>query len=156
MANFFRRGKSKVFFLPTVAGYAAGAGSPTSGEITAGTALSAQVTEMSGFQLTNSPIPTPNLADTFTFQITGEDTVADSTITFLDDDASTVIRAALAKGTAGFIVLAPYGNIATKRVETWPVRSAGVNDEWTVGNDPARFVVGFAVTNIPSQNGTLA
>lgn len=155
MANFFRRGKSKVRFLPAVAAYAAGAGSPTRAEITAGTDLSAALTEMSGFQLSNSPIPTPNLADTFTFQITGEDTVADSVVTFLDDDAAATVRTALAKGTAGFILLMPYGDVATKRCEVWPVKSAGVNDEWTVGNDPARFAVGLAITNVPNQNGTV-
>lgn len=155
MANFFRRGTSKVAFLPAVAGYSAGAGSPTRPEIAAGTLLTAQVTEMTGFQLSNSPIPTPNLGDRFTFQIEGEDTVADSVLTFLDDAASSTIRTALAKGTAGFILLLPYGDVATKRCEVWPVKSTGVNDEWTVGNDPARFAVGFAITNVPSQSGVV-
>jgi hypothetical protein len=81
--------------------------------------------------------------------------VAASTLTFLDDDASSTIRAALAKGTAGFILLEPYGDVATKRCEVWPVKTTGVNDQWTVGNDPAHFVVGFAITNVPSQNGTI-
>lgn len=155
MGKFFRRGKSKAFFLPAVAGYTAGAGSPTRPEITAGTDLSASVTAMAGFQLSNSPITTPNLADRFSFQIEGEDTVADSTLTFLDDDAVSTIRTTLAKGTAGFIVLFPYGDVPTKRCEVWPVKSTGFNDEWTVGNDPARAVAGFAVTNVPSQNGTI-
>ena len=155
MANFFRRGKSKLSFVPTIAAYSAGAGSPTRIELNAGTPLSGSLTEMSGFQLSNSPIPTPNLGDTFTFQITGEDVVADSVLTFLDDDAASTVRTTLAKGTAGFIVLLPYGDVAAKRLEVWPVKSAGVNDEWSVGNDPARFAVGLAITNIPNQNGTV-
>lgn len=148
MAKFFRRGVSAIKFLPAVAG-----SSPTRVEITAGTILTPQVNAISGFQLSNSPIPVPDLSTIFTPQINGEDTVADSTITFNDDDASSTIRTALAKGTTGFVILFPYGDTATKRLEKWPVVSTGVNDEWSVGNDPARFVVGFAITAVPVQNG---
>lgn len=154
MARFFRRGKSAIKFLPAVAAYANGAGSPTRAEITAGTDLTPQTAEIAGFQLSNSPISVPNLKDKFTPQIEGEDTVADSTITFYDDDASAAIRTAQAKGVNGFIVLFPYGDISTKRCEVWPITSTGVNDEWTVGNDAARYAVGYAVTNVPSQNST--
>lgn len=150
MARRFRRGFSKVHFLPAVAGV-----SPTRPEITAGTDLTPQLTAMAGFQLSNSPIPTPNLAEKFTSQIEGEDTVADSSITFLDDDTVSTIRTALAKGTSGFIVLFPYGDVPTKRCEVWAITSTGVNDEWSVGNDPARFAVGFAVTKTPTQNGVV-
>lgn len=151
MARFFRRGVSKVYFLPAVAAPETG---PTTAEVTAGTSLTNDVAEIAGFQLSNSPIATPDLQSTFTKTIVGEDTTDTSTITFYDSDAaSNPIRTALAKGAAGFIVLMPYGSTAAKRVETWPVRSTGVNDEWTVGNDPARFMVGFAVTDVPSQNG---
>jgi hypothetical protein len=154
MARFFRRGVSKVYFLPAVAAPATG---PTTGEITAGTQLTNDVAEIGGFQLSNSPIPTPDLQSTFTKTIVGEDTTDTSTITFYDTDATSApLRITLAKGAAGFIVLMPYGNVTAKRCETWPVRSTGVNDEWTVGNDPARYMVGFAVTDVPSQNGALS
>jgi hypothetical protein len=154
--RFFRRGKSKISFLPAVAATtvvngATVPGDPTRAEITAGTPLSASVAEVSGFQLSNSPIATPNLADTFTPQIDGEDTVADSSLTFYDDDTATTIRTSQAKGTAGFMLLMPYGDTPTKRCEVWPVKSTGVNDEWSVGNDPARFAVGYAVTGTPNQ-----
>ena len=151
MAKFFRRGVSKIKFLPAVASAAA----PTRIEITAGTDLSAFVSEISGFQLTNSPIPTPNLADDFTSQISGEDTVSDSSLTLYDDNSSTVVRAAIPKGTAGFLLLMPYGDTPTKRCETWPVTVVGFNDEWTVGNDPARSNVGFAVTARPTQGAVV-
>lgn len=148
MAKFFRRGVSAIKFLPAVAGT-----SPTRAEITAGTILTPQVADIAGFSFSNSPIPVPDLSATFTPQIGGEDTAADSSITFNDDDASSTIRTALAKGTAGFMILFPYGDVATKRLEKWPVTSTGVNDQWSVGNDPAQFVVQFAVTGVPVQNG---
>src|SRR4051812_13207821 len=98
MARFFRRGVSKIYFLPAVAAYSAttATGNPTSGEITAGTDLSQQVADISGFELSNSPIAVQNLKDAFTPSISGEDTVADSSLTMYDLDDSTTIRAALA------------------------------------------------------------
>lgn len=157
MAKFFRRGVSKVKFAPTVAAYTdvtgVGAGSPTRAEITAGQDLSGVVSEIAGFQLQNSPIPVPDILTTYTGQINGEDTVDASSLTLYDDDTTTVVRTALAKGTNGFILLFPYGDTSTKRCEVWPVRSLGVNDEWTTDNSPARTQVGFAVTRVPNQAG---
>jgi hypothetical protein len=148
MAKFFRRGVSLIRFLPAVANPAA----PTAPEISAGTNLTASINAISGFQLTNSPIPVPDLATVFTSQINGEDTVADSSLTFNDDDAVSTIRVALAKGTSGFILLQPYGAGATKRAEVWPVKVTGYNDEWSLDNVNAKAVAGFAVTGVPTQN----
>lgn len=147
MAKFFRRGVSRIYFLPAIAGT-----SPTAPEIAAGTNLTPDVGGITGFQLQNSPIPVPNLADIFTPQITGEDTVTDSALTLNDDDTSSVVRLALAKGTAGFIYLAPYGITAGKRGEKWPIKVTGFNDEWVIDNTNAKAMVGFAVTATPTQN----
>jgi hypothetical protein len=151
VARYFRRGKSKILFLPAVANKAA----PTRTEITAGTSLTPQTAEIADFQFANSPIATPDMDTTFTTSIPGEDTVGTPTITFYDDDAASTIRTALTKGAKGFILLMPYGDVPTKRAEVWPVESTGVNDEWSAGNDPARYAVAFAVTGAPTQNATV-
>lgn len=156
MAKFFRRGKSKIYFLPAVANQS----SPTGTEITAGTDLSPVVQAVAGFQLTNTPIATPDLSTPFNKSIPGEDTTAASTLTFYDDDGtgtpgiSATVRTALAKGTIGYIVLMPYGAGTGKRCEVWNVQTTGVNDEWStaLANDAARFMVGFAVLAVPVQN----
>lgn len=152
MAKFFRRGKSKIYFCPTIAAPATGV---TTAELTAGVNLSASIAAVGGFQLTNSPINTPNLAESFTGQIEGEDTVADSTLNIYDDDAASTNRDALEKGTVGYIVLLPYGSAVGKRAETWPVRSLGYNDAWTLDNEAAQSVVGFAVSSTPTQAGAV-
>lgn len=151
MARFFRRGVSKVRFLPTVADQAA----PDRTEIDAGIDLSPFIAGITGFQLNNSPIPVPNLNDTFTSQIDGEDTVADSTLTLNDDTDDDAIRTALPKGTAGFILLMPYGDTPTKRCEVWPVKVTGYNDAWSVDNSPAQATVGFAITAVPEQDAVV-
>ena len=153
--RFFRRGKSELFFCPAVADLTA----PTAAEITAGVPLTPGVQAISGFQLENAPIATPDLETTFDSQIDGPDTTATSTITFYDDDvtdpATDPIRVGLAKGTDGFVVMCPYGNVTGKRAEVWPARSTGVNDTWDLGATAALYVVGFAITGEPEQNAAL-
>jgi hypothetical protein len=155
MARFFRRGKSKIEFLPAIANTAA----PTRPEIAAGTDLSPAIQGLAGFQLTNTPIATPDLSARFNKSIPGEDTTAASSLDFFDDDSGSSIadtaRTVLAKGTIGYIVLMPYGDIATKRCEVWQVQSTGVNDMWALGNEAARFAVPFAVLDVPVQNAVI-
>jgi hypothetical protein len=148
--RFFRRGVSEVWFLPSVAVLAA----PTSSEFTAGINVTPAVQAVNGFSIANEPIRTPDLATSFDSQIDGVDSAEDSGLTFYDDKVDVTLRTALAKGTNGYIVLCPYGKVATKRCEVWPVRSTGFNDEW--GMDAAATAgVRFAVTKVPVQNAVL-
>lgn len=151
MSRYTRRGKSTLKFAPAIANKAA----PTSGELSAGTDLTLNTADIAGFTYNNSPINTPDLSSTFTSQIGGEDTADVSSLTFYDDDASSTVRTALAKGVTGFIVRMPYGQVTAKRAEVFPVTVTGANDEWSLGNDPARFVVSFAITSTPVQSAVL-
>jgi hypothetical protein len=150
VARYFRRGKSKIRFAPTVVG-----ASPTRAEITSSTDLTPQIADVGGLSFSNSPIATPDLDTTFTLTIPGEDTSDTPTLTFYDDDTATTIRTALAKGTKGHLLLFPYGDVVGRRMEVWPVESTGVNDQWTAGNDAAQFVVAFGNTGVPRQNATV-
>lgn len=148
MARYFRRGISKTKWLPAQAGT-----SPTRAEITAGVDLSPSVNAINGFQFSNNPIATPDLSDNFDSQITGPDTAGDSSIDFYDDDTSTVVRTALAKGTQGVALLMPYGDVVSKRCESWYATSLGVNDAWSMDAVAALFNVQFAITKRPNQAG---
>lgn len=150
MAKFFRRGISKVKFCPTVAGT-----SPTRPEITGGTDLTPFIVSVTGFGLTNTPIPIPNLGDRYTSQIPGEDVTGDSSFTVDDDDAVSTVRTSQAKGTTGFIVLMPYGDVPTKRCEVWAVTVTGFNDVWSADNTSAKALIGYAVTAVPNQTGVI-
>lgn len=159
--RFFRRGVSKLFFGLDVTDWGDSYAGVQRADLTAATELSDDIAEMTGFELANSPIDTPNLADQFTPQIEGEDTVPSSSLTFYDrqeaDDSGSIAgtsekRTALEKGTAGFLFFLPYGDIEGARMEVWPVKSNGVNDMWTTGAEAARFNVPFSVSEVPLQN----
>lgn len=151
MSRFFRRGLSEVIFAPAVVDLAA----PTRVEITAGVDLTPGIAEINGFSFANSPITTPDLSTTFTTQIPGEDTSDASALVFYDDDTSETIRDAVAKGTVGFLIFMPYGDTATKRAEVWPTITTGANDQWTTGNEAAKFQASFAITAEPTQDAVV-
>lgn len=152
MARFFRRGVSKIYWAAAVTvDEETDELSATRPQLDDAEDISKHIANINGFQLNNSPIATPDLDDTFTGQIDGEDTTADSSLTLYDDDAVEAIRAAIAKGSEGFLLLLPYGDIPGKRMEIWPAKSTGVNDEWDLGNTAAQYAAGFAISRRPEQ-----
>lgn len=157
--RYFQRGTTRVHFVPAMAAIDA----PTVAEITAGDDLSDDVADMSGWTFENSPIATPDLGSTFDKTIVGPDAAGDPTLTLYDDDAGSPYMASLAKGTAGYIVIAPYGLTGVggaaavgDEVEVWPVRSTGPNRMHGVGAEAARLSVRFAVTDEPDLTATVA
>lgn len=154
MTRYMRRGSVAIRFAPTVAVKSA----PTTAEVTAGTDITPQFAEVTGFEFSNTPIPTPEMVSTFTPQIGGEDTAGDSTITFYEDNTTNPIRTALAKGITGYLLFYPYtaSPIATSKLEVWPIVVTSSHRQWSVGNDPARYVVAFAITSVPNLDAVQA
>lgn len=148
---FFRRGSgAKIMWAPAVVGT-----SPTRAEITAAADVTPQLNGVNGVKLNNAPIAAPNMAERFTPQIDGPDNVDTSTLVLLDDTASSTLRTAMAKGSVGALLLFPYGDVPTKRMEVWRGKTTGVNDEWTVGDEPARVEIGLIFTQTPTQTAVV-
>jgi hypothetical protein len=151
MAEYFRRGVSAVHFTTVLSSLT----SPSIAEIDAnGEDLTARLGEMTGWEFANSPIPTPKLSTTFTTTIPGEDTTPNPEMVFYDSDETDDVRTILAKGATGWVVLCPYGYTATKASRVFPVTVTGANDDWTLGNEAAKFTVGFAVSAAPTLTGS--
>jgi len=155
MAEYFRRGVSTVVWL-TVAPAALAA--PTQAELTAGSDITSQVADLAGWDFSNAPITTPKLSTTFDTSIVGPDTTGGPEITFYDSDTAPVPnpRTLLAKGNVGWMCLLPTGQAATKPSNIFPVTSTGVNDEWTLGAEAAKFKVQLAVSTAPTLDGAQA
>jgi hypothetical protein len=154
--QFWRKGVTKVYFTTdTIADPG-----PTQAQIAAATNLTSQINAIEGFETAVERIPTDDLDTTFVPTITGPRTVGDARITFLDKKnpsgvtgaAYDSIRAALADGERGSLIIAPYGITTGERVEVWPVESGGPNDQVTLGNEPAKFAVAFGITALPDKD----
>lgn len=149
MPRFVRRVKGvKVLFCPAIANKAA----PTRAELTGGTDLTPDLYDLGGFILTPGDADASDFSSAVEKTVPGLESLEASTLTFHDDDVSSTIRTALAKGTNGYVVRFPYGDVATRRCEVWPVRSKGPNDEWNRGSETAKFPVGFSITDTPALN----
>lgn len=151
MAGFVRRGVTKYRWATAIASTAA----PTRAEITASTNLGGQLADLSGLTSTRTSVDRPDMDTKFTKKVAGVDEVADIAFTFHDDDATTTVRTALAEGTNGFLLVFPYGDVATKRMEVWPCQVLGNNDQHNSGNETAKFEVGFAPTDVPVKTATV-
>lgn len=150
--RYMRRGTTKVKFLTSAPVLAA----PTQASLTAGVSLDVDLAALDGWQYENQPIPTPDMGSTFTSVISGEDTVGNPSMDFYDDDVTTTIYTALAKGTSGWMALLPTGQAATRPSEIWPVRVSGRNRVYDAGgNVAAMFRVQFSPSAAPTY-GTQA
>ena len=155
MARHIRKGVARAYFCPTVASTAA----PTAANVVGGTHLTPELAEIAGFVFENSPVATPDMSTRYVSQVAGEDTTPASSMTFYEDDAANPIRTALAKDVDGFILLFPYpGGVPASgdECEVWPVVVTSNTREWSTGNDPARYVVGFAITGEPELDAVVA
>lgn len=157
MARFMRKGITRVYWVPTIASATL---VPTTAEVTAGTRLDTQIAEFNGFSFANNPIQVPDMSTAFVSNIAGEDSVADSSLTFYEDKTSNPIYTLLAKGTNGYVVIFPLGiagvnPAAADKADVWPAQVASNARQYTAGNEAAQYVVTFAPTAAPGLDKAL-
>ena len=150
MARFMRKGKTRVWFAPTLT-----INAPTAAQINAGTRLDTELAEVNGFTFANSPIDTPDMATAFVSKINGEDAVDDSNLVLYESDAGAAgIQTTLAKGVTGYICFFYKGiagalPAAADTVESWPVTVASNARQYTADNEAAKYQVTFTPTAAP-------
>lgn len=153
MAKFNRKGTTRIYFLPTIAATTL---IPTNTEITAGTDYTGQINAIEGFSLENTPIETPDMASTFVSKIGGDDSAADSSLTFYEDSTADDIETELAKGTSGFIVIFSKGKTeGNKGMDVYPVTVVSNSKAYTTDNEAAKITVQFTITDRPVFNQTV-
>lgn len=143
-------GNRKYYFITSAASYT----SPTRAEMAAGTDLSAEVATVTGWELAGATIDAPDLATGFVAQVSARTTAAASEIDFWASSTSADVRTVLTRGTTGFIIILPEGDIAGQKMEVWPVKVTSMFLDSDMEN-PAKVHVQFSVTKIPAQNVTI-
>jgi len=150
----------KVVFCPSIASLAA----PTRPELTAGVVLVSPgvyqddgLVNMAGFETAPAFIDVPDAATDTTPRIPGRKGSVDASLTFYESATGTSPnRTALAEGTSGYLVRMPYGDVATRRAEVWPITTGAVNTSMLDnGNDAGTFTVNVAVTAPPEKNAVV-
>ncbi|MGV9891738.1 phage tail tube protein [Streptomyces sp. NPDC003395] len=153
MARFNRKGVTKILFAETIASTTY---MPTAAELTGATDYTKQIAAVDGFSLENQEIETPDMASTFVSKIPGDDSAADSSLTFYEDDVTDTIETDLAKGTTGFVIICRKGKApSTKGMDVYPVRVASNSAAITADNEAAKIQVKFSITDRPLFNATV-
>jgi hypothetical protein len=160
MARFMRKGITKFYWVITIANGAT-TKIPTAAEVNAGTRMDTQLAEVAGFSFESNPIQAPDMSTTFTSSVAGEDAVADCSLTFYEDKSSNPISTALAKDTAGFVVIFPRGTAgaspaAADKCDVWPCTVASNAKQYTAGNEAAKYLVKFTPTAPPGTELAVA
>jgi hypothetical protein len=140
----------KVYWVTTIATYTA----PTRAELNAGTDLSAEIAEMSGFSVTSDTVDTPDLSTRFTAKIPGRITADDCSISFYASSNSSDVRTVLPRDTAGFVVLCWEGDVTGQKMDVYPAKVTASAPDGAM-EDPEKINVQFAITKIPAQNVTI-
>jgi len=157
--SFFRRGVTRVFFVPTVTLTA-----PTATQVNAGTELTTAgaLNDMQGASFTNQPISVPDWADNFDGKIVGIDQSADIQFHFYEKKGTAPanpLRTTLAKGVVGNIVIFPMGCAAATPAagdicDVFPGSSTGPARDYS-GTEAAKWHVTFPASVRPTQDVAL-
>ncbi|HEX6468619.1 MAG TPA: hypothetical protein VF069_05935 [Streptosporangiaceae bacterium] len=146
-------GVTKCYYVPTIA---AANLTPTRAELNAGTDLSREIADLSGWTVTANQVDTPDLKSTFTGKIPGRTEAADSSLTLYASVNGTDVRALLPRGTSGYIVWMDGGDVAGNKADVYPIRVASCSKVRTVsGTEAAKVMVSCAITTQPAENVTV-
>jgi hypothetical protein len=148
--RYYRRGTTKVLWVPTVANKSA----PTRSELNAGTALEFETGAMEGWSTTSETVQTPALGSRFTPVVGGAITAADSSLTFWASKDGDDVRTLLAREESGFIVWMDEGDVPGQTMDVFPVT---VTSQAKVRelDSAAQIMCQFAITSEPAENVTI-
>lgn len=151
VSGYIPTGTRRYLFVGTIANVSA----PTSAELTAGTDLTAQVADTSGFSGTGNTVDAPNALSRWTPKVQGLISADDSSMTFNMSKTSSDARTLFNDGsdgsapTTGYVVICYEGIVSGGKCRVFPVQVSSVAASSGIG-DIATLVVNFAITLPPS------
>lgn len=147
--RYFPTGTTRYLYLPTIA---APTLIPTRAEINAGTDLSTDLAEVSGFTVSSDLIDTPDINKRFTSRIPGRITAEDSSLVFYEDRVGDDVRAMLPRDTSGFIVRLGNGDVPASLGDTFPITVSSLAKNEGTDDEAAKLTVEFAITDEPAED----
>lgn len=150
--RFIQPGVTVVLLLPAVADISA----PTRAEMDAGTDISDEIADWSGWNKQTTSVPTPSLGSRFTSSIPGRQTSEDSSFTVYGDKAGTDIRTVVTEDSEWFVMFMDGGDVATQVADVYPARCSSVSKVRNAAGDAALQVrTDFTITRPPAQDVTI-
>lgn len=152
ITKYTSRGTTKHYWVPAIADPAA----PTRVELDAGTDLSPQVADATGWSVSSTTIPTPDEATRYTSTIPGVIEAETSTLVMYMDKEGVDARVLMPRDESGFICVMDGGDIAANKFDVFPVTVTSVSKGRSVGGSEAdRLTFTYAITDEPTENVTV-
>jgi hypothetical protein len=142
--RFFQPGIVKVYWIPVVAGT-----DPTRAEITAGTDLTPELDDWSGWSYSTTFIETKDAASRIGPKLAGRISLDDSSMTFNGSKDGEDVRTVLTLDDSGFVLICDGGDVATYPAELFPATVGSIVPVRSLDSAPFKVRVDFGVTNIP-------
>ncbi|MGW4426433.1 phage tail tube protein [Streptosporangium sp. NPDC004631] len=142
---------TKVLWLPAVANKNA----PTRSEINAGTDLSGDVADNSGWVVTSNQSDAPDMGSRFTGKVAGRITADDSSLSMYASKDSIDARALMPRDTSAYVMWMDGGDVPGRKGDVFPVTVSSVGKPRSVGDEPARINFSYAITSAPAENVTI-
>lgn len=149
--RFINPGVTKVIWCPAIANK----NSPTRAEINAGTDLSGELADCSGWMVTSNQADTPDMSSRFTGKIPGRIAADDSSLTMYESQTTSDARALMPRDTNGFVFWMDGGDVPGQKGDVFPVRVSSVGKSRSVGDEPARLTFQYAITSQPAEDVTI-
>ncbi|MEV7804986.1 hypothetical protein AB0O28_18755 [Microbispora sp. NPDC088329] len=149
--RYFNPETTKVYWCPAIANKAA----PTRSELNAGTDLSRAIADVNGWQVSSEMIDVPDMGSRFVSKIPGRISAADSSISFYMDRAGIDARTVMPRDAEGYVVWLDGGDVAGRPCDVFPVTVSSHGKSRSVGAEPARLTIQYAITSEPAENVTI-
>jgi hypothetical protein len=152
VSRYWPVGTTKWIWVPTVANYTVAI---TRAEINAGTDLSGEIADLSGWTVSSNQIDTPDVNSRFRSKIPGPIEAEDSSLTLYADPSGTDVRQLLPRDTSGYIVRMDGGDVAGRKCSIFPVKVASQNKLMGTDEEAGRIEISFTITRIPAEDLTI-
>jgi len=148
--RFISPGITRCYWVPAISAFP---GAATRAELTAGTDLTNEIADVSGFAAKTQFVDVPDLSGAFVPVVSGRFKPDASSLTFYGSKNSTDVRTVLTQGASGFIVWLDGGDVATQKMDEFAVTVGAVSVLRNIkGDDVLRVMVDFAITKSPAFN----
>lgn len=144
--RFFQPGILKVYFLTAIA---SGTLTPTRAEITAGTNLTPELDDWSGWSYSTTFIETKDASSRIRPKLAGAVSLDDSSMTFNGSLNGVDVRSVLTRSATGYVVICDGGDTSGYPAEVFPVEVGAVSAVRSLDSAAFKVRVDFGVTNIP-------
>lgn len=149
--RFFNPETTKVYWVASIAVKTA----PTRPELNAGVDVTRAIADVNGWMVTSEMIPTPDMGTRFTGKIPGRTSADDSTITYYQGKNGIDARGTMPRDAVGYMVWLDGGDVSGYKMDVYPTTVSSHGKQRSVGNDPARLVISYAITSEPAENVTI-